>query len=280
MNFLNLTIFCLFIWSGLSGQNKFSNYANEYSKSIINKEIKSYTVSSFLAKEKKNGKVKKGKLTSIKKYLLKKNVIRKIEIFNPRLSQKQPIGMNLFDSLGNLIEVKYFHPDTTTNTKAKILYNEEGRMNKITYFVKGEESRVIEYQYDSNGKLIYEIVTNLKKKGGYQNYSWEYEYEGENIIRKLMFSEKNFKLMSIQEFDYNRDGLLEEMRNLNSDMIVNQKVNYLYDGNGNIVTEDISGEMYSSLSFKYKYDENKNWIVQVHYQNEKPRYLFTRKIEY
>ena len=69
----------------------------------------------------------------------------------------------------------------------------------------------------------------------------------------------------------------------NSDGSLDYKYTFSLDDKGSIVESNIfisDGSLDYKSSDKYQLDENNNWIKRIEYNNEIPKYITERTIEY
>ena len=81
----------------------------------------------------------------------------------------------------------------------------------------------------------------------------------------------------------NKEGIEVEMIGYNSDGSLDYKYTFSLDDKGSIVESNIfisDGSLDYKSSDKYQLDENNNWIKRIEYNNEIPKYITERTIEY
>ena len=113
---------------------------------------------------------------------------------------------------------------------------------------------IIESKYDSLNRLINEYTESYE--GIYSNtkITRKYKYQGNsNYISKIKTKGDVLKKEGYEEhFKYNKYGNLINYKEISKDFIITEK------------------------KWKYKYDNNKNWIKSIEYENDKPILIIKR----
>ena len=121
-----------------------------------------------------------------------------------------------------------------------------------TYYVDGEVDSSEERQYDEYGNLTKIIVDS-------QEVTFEYEYEGQNVVRCIAGSngemvvcrEYNEEDNTIKDTFYDTDG---------TPLLFNE---YQYDSNGNLMSKSIYYAKDNILAEQFLYDENGNILKHI-----------------
>jgi uncharacterized RDD family membrane protein YckC len=134
-------------------------------------------------------------------------------------------------------------------------YDEKGNLILTNYSNASGDSTNCIYEYDSNGNRISETKNFLKDGGGQKSI---YRYTN------------NYKEVEVKIYDRNGNTSVRSIKKSNSN---NEIVSYEYFH----IDEGIHRK------YKYvvdEYDQNKNWLRQIEYENEKPVSIAEREIEY
>lgn len=137
----------------------------------------------------------------------------------------------------------------------------------------------VKYEYDQFGKMIKSVNFN---DGNYYNYIMN---EKGKVLKEEITS-GNSSVVSQKKFSYTQDGKIERIVGYYGDVIADEK-RFEYDNNY------ISKLYYSTkfgkdnkpketivITFKYKFDEQKNWTEIIKNVNGKDLYKWIREIEY
>ncbi len=203
------------------------------------------------------------------------------------------IEENSFDANGNVISKKTLsyesekiveHKKVNSRdeiiNKQKTKYNKQGQITERKFYITNLIlDRVIQYEFDENGNnvLIQEFDTegelNYKMTlvfDGKGNEIEGYEYNDEGSLENkavYVYNEKN-QLIERAEYDSEGEPLLKS---------------YLsYDERGNETQSAVTyfvGELESYLT-KYEYDINDFCIREENYEDDIPKTIIERKIEY
>ncbi len=186
-------------------------------------------------------------------YDAKQNLITEEYWQNEKLSSKKILA---YDELGNEIEMSEYDREGDLKYK-RILENsiKDGIKyeKSITYDPDGEVKWGYNHEYDSNGNMI----------KSYETHS-------------------NYRTTDVMEYSANNELLKKTVYfSSNKPMYV---VMYSYDDSGNIIKEtkvDYStrNDDYEK-TYKYEFDEKKNWIKKIEYSKVHPVKVVLREIKY
>lgn len=219
-----------------------------------------------------------------------------------------------YDSKRTLIGKNIYAPDGSLETKYTYKYNDDKVLIEECQYLKRWDVQTdytdfIEfkttYEYDKNSnqirkftsdpfgsKTLEQTITHDTKgnliedcefdRTGNPTFKTVYRYDDNNNLIKESFFIKDRPTGSI-EFSYIYDnGHLKEKKRINNDSSVN-KYTYSYDNLGNLIeVNSYSGaHLMEKFTEKYeKFDENENWIIRIKFQNEVPKRIVEREIEY
>ncbi len=199
---------------------------------------------------------------------IKENTFEVFDRFG-KLKKGEKINYNyytVFDEKGNIKETIEYTLYGNTNMKIKYKYDKIGNLTEINSYK--QDDNLIEksiYKYD---KKIKKAKINVYKSNGELKYSRVYNYDKQG--RKI---KKNKKGKVIEDgYKYDKKGNVI-------------KDGCKYDEKGNVITGiykevDIKEKSVSINKYKYKYDNSDNWTKRVGYEDNIPKIITERKIEY
>lgn len=175
----------------------------------------------------------------------------------------------IYNELGNEIEFSEYD-SYGLSFITKIKYNENNQKIEQNRYTPKEGKRVMQfkYKYDLKGNCVeirsnyryiekkeYDVNNNLIKESIIHSPLEKFEYA-------YKYNDKNQKISEVYEegktfYTYFENGDIKDVIIYNNDGSVQRKVNYIY-----------------------QYDDHKNWIVQITYENEVPTSYVERKIIY
>ena len=193
------------------------------------------------------------------------NILQKVTYGNG-----QTVNYN-YDKYGNVKELFY-----NGKLAFSFLSDKTGSVMRHKDFVN---NRQYDYDYDTTGRLVRQVKTDISKTDAENKFvsAYEYDYDLNNNITKL--ASKNGDSSIVHSFTYGKDNLLTEY---SSD--VSSKVTYTYDGlnrqtkssvalktpldmsytyynsnrGENFTTTKIKEETIAKDTYKYEYDTNGN----------------------
>ena len=185
------------------------------------------------------------------------------------------------------------------NKEASIVYAFDSSGNIDSYFWNKKEMVLGSYYEDEGGGIVpYDetfyngnsITTYVYKGGGSDTfeYKWQskYDYKGNRIeLINYGMNEKVANDKTIYKYD-NMGNMIESNKEINDiEYRCLEKSNgacqnsvLIYKG----VKENIfkEYEIIKANKIEYEYDDNKNWIKQISYLDDKRLKVITREIEY
>ncbi len=276
---MKLTIYSLITTSILFlSCNNSSEVKNDLEKQNLNGRVKSITENSYRAVEKFGEIVKGEKL--VDKIFNKEN---RLTTFNEK-------GYETESLVG-------FWP-------AKFKYNENNQKIEENWY---DSDTKIFYKYNDKGFIV--ESNNYYKKGLVQKVKIVCDEEGNEIERnsydtngKLDYKQKNTfkdgKLIETKEYD--GDGTLSSSTKRKYDENGNETENIIYDSYGEVSLKstckydennqiieaiNITNNAFNKSQTKNKYiyrklDANKNWTESIQFENDAPKLIIERIIEY
>lgn len=162
---------------------------------------------------------------------------------------------NIYSNNGNKIEDNRYNSDGSLNKKFTYKYDSTGNRIEQNQFTSDDSLiRKITYKHDKQGNIIednsYTPDGNLDKK-----FTYKYNNKGNRIENSIFTSQGN----------------------------LDKKFIYKYDDKGNVIEENCyssDGSLLSKDTYKYEYDNHQNWNRQTGFEDEKPKYIIEREIEY
>lgn len=163
-----------------------------------------------------------------------------------------------YDNKGDKIEEKLYNPDGSLTQKSTYEYDESGnQIVESRYNSTGSLTQKFTYEYDNNGNLS---LGNGYNSNGRLWGKFRYAYDDRsNLIEESMYNQDN-KLS--WKFTYKHDD--------KGNQIEMNYYNYIQD------TSFLEKTIY-----KYgDYDITGNWLKKTTFENDKPKGITERKIEY
>lgn len=224
-------------------------------------------------------KFSKTKDYNTRKYFFKKNQLKKISRYvNGR---KQYDSVFVYDKK-NLVEEYVLH-----KRKWKNIDNNQRCFCEDPIGVK---EMIKKNYFDEKNNLI--KVENYKlseDNTNYLNSRVEYEYNDDNkLISKQDFwrdwnsalNKTELKKGTKTIYEYKFGKLLKKL-SYTDNQSLNMSTTYYYDDNDNISKiEFFDNENCFEVTFRYRFDENNNWIEIIKNVNGKDLYMWNREIEY
>lgn len=223
-------------------------------------------------------KFSKTKDYNTRKYFFKKNQLKKISRYvNGR---KQYDSVFVYDKK-NLVEEYVLH-----KRKWKNIDNNQRCFCEDPVGVK---EMIKKNYFDEKNNLI--KVENYKlseDNTNYLNSKVEYKYDDNKLISKQDFwrdwnsalNKTELKKGTKTIYEYKFGKLLKKL-SYTDNQSLNMSTTYYYDDNDNISKiEFFDNENSFEVTFRYRFDENNNWIEIIKNVNGKDLYMWKREIEY
>lgn len=240
-----------------------------------------------------NGKINSVQITTYGADLKFGEPQKNNEIFNQEILKFNSNGL-LISKIGEFenFEYKYDESNNLIFTSEK---NKEGKINVISNKKYNEKNELIEdnivqygeklikkYEYEKNKIIISSYDANGKTSGAKQIR----EISDNGNISKVSNYNKSGDLISEIEFKYDKNGN-ETQALINKEfypegMPLDIEINK-YDETNKIIstiTNNENGVLLQEVKYKYEYDDKKNWIKMIYYENDKVISITERKITY
>ncbi|MBE0662827.1 MAG: hypothetical protein IH597_10180 [Bacteroidales bacterium] len=181
-----------------------------------------------------------------------------------------------YDEKGQHIETIFSDSNGQIRMTNKNVYNESGKLIEELWLDSTKNiTSMFELKYDIRGNIIEKIWyghdSNLVSK-------WTYTYDDTGILIEENQFGPNGKRYNIKTYDQNGNKIEESSYAPNGSL--RSKVSYIYDQNGNKIEESSYAPNGIISAYKYELDQNGNWYRQIKYENEMPKYIVDRVIEY
>ena len=165
------------------------------------------------------------------------NILQKVTYGNG-----QTVNYN-YDKYGNVKELFY-----NGKLAFSFLSDKTGSVMRHKDFVN---NRQYDYDYDTTGRLVRQVKTDISKSDAENKFvsAYEYDYDLNNNVTKL--ASKNGDSSIVHSFTYGKDNLLTEY---SSD--VSSKVTYTYDGLNRQTKSSVALKTPLDMSYTY-YDSNR-----------------------
>ena len=188
------------------------------------------------------------------------NILQKVTYGNG-----QTVNYN-YDKYGNVKELFY-----NGKLAFSFLSDKTGSVMRHKDFVN---NRQYDYDYDTTGRLVRQVKTDISKTDAENKFvsAYEYDYDLNNNITKL--ASKNGDSSIVHSFTYGKDNLLTEY---SSD--VSSKVTYTYDGLNRQTKSSVALKTPLDMSYTY-YDSNRGENFTTTKINEETIGKDTYKYEY
>ena len=214
----------------------------------------------------------------------------------------------VFNPTGNLTEVVWFDADNDTLQKVLTFYDANRRVNaKKMYTSSGSLDMQASFQYDEKGR---NTLTEYNDGEGNFLQKEIVEYNDENhiettflyndktqLIKKIVVQKdvnelpketkiynEERELVNFRKDEYNEQKQLSHFWVFAADeetIVLDAKLNY--DKGGNLISRDVvgeDGEHYLPETYKYEFDQHRNWIRSAIYEGDEINQLKEREIEY
>ncbi|MDO4880374.1 MAG: hypothetical protein Q3983_03770 [Capnocytophaga sp.] len=235
---------------------KNSNEKTDLEKQNLHGDISSIRMIPYKPIE-NNGKIQKGEVAQERE--------NSLVIYNPDGNQKEKI----FYQKNNDLARKYTYT-----------YNDKKQRTRVDYHkVEGNLNLYYQYKYDDKGNRT-EINEYTDKGLLYTQEKRKFD-DNNNLKEQSVYNDKGLLLKRVI-FSYNKDNNCISEQRFDENNTLVAKYNYNYDKNDNIIEEkfyNLSGLVHTR-TYVYTFDDEKNWISRIEYQNNKPNYIIERKITY
>lgn len=210
-----------------------------------------------------------------------------------------------YDDRGNQIEWNWYFSDGSIKTETRSKYDNKGNVIELKGCDEdGKSCTIIKYKYDNKGNVIKEI-----ELGDFPLIT-KYKYDNHGKMVERNYYKPNGSLSNKNTYRYDANGNCVEVNSFDTKGKLQFKYRYKYDDNGNCIEEKVSdffdgeiiiwhtikfdqynneleynyydsnGILSTKYSYIYEYDKNGNWIKNISYNNNSPKYVEDREIIY
>ena len=177
-----------------------------------------------------------------------------------------------FDKSGRLVSFKHIvDKDTVTRY---MHYKDNGRIENIQW------NEIIKYtpEFNEFGDLIKETYITGENNGFESGFiqEWEYDVNGNIINEKTCYIESD---CSSVEYLY-ENNKLKQVKEYN----LGEEIQYDCDTTGLVISkkvyDELANKITSQSTYKYKFDDKRNWIEKVERENKRLKSTIKREILY
>lgn len=184
-----------------------------------------------------------------------------------------------YDEKGNIIEGNWYNGDGSLSDKFTCKYDKKGNIIEYNWYRgDGSLSNKFTYKYDKKGNMI---ERNLNFYDTYGELSsspkdiFKYDEKGNMIERNVYDADK--KITNRHIWKYNKKGKKTEMNSYKDGVLIDTRKYDNYENEIYSYDTDYGG----AITYKYKYDNQGNWIERIEYsENNNPYEITEREIEY
>ena len=183
----------------------------------------------------------------------------------------------LYNSNGNIVSKSIYKNDINGNVIEYINYNPNKSINNR-----------VTYEYDDRGNKIKDEMY-LRENHKYGLFTYKYDSRGYLIEYGLYLrdanklEDSNLYLESLAIYKNDVDGNRVETKSSQPPEKLRDELYFQYNRNEDVIDTKIynpKGNLISRISYKYKYDEQNNWIEKAQFNNGSPMFILERKIQY
>lgn len=190
-----------------------------------------------------------------------------------------------YDYKGNLIERKSYNFNGTLKRELKYEYDQERNLIEL----QDDDYSIDSFsrtssKYDDKGNRIESTLSIPGDETFIDKTTWRYNEKSYCIaITHLSCGDSIKSELNETYFSYDDVGNTIEMKFSNRESFVRRT--YKYDQMRNLIEESMfTGAKFDKLvetvTYKYNYDNNGNWIMRIYFVNGKPKYATKRVYEY
>lgn len=215
-----------------------------------------------------------------------------------------------YNDKGNLIEKKSHLKDKEFHIEESYKYGIDGFLIQTNlYSNDGSQSGKLVYKNDKNGNVIemnqlasdtsfsnlnLKFVYSYNKDGNKTEFKGYYADGREYINAAYVYLNgrktesifyRNESLESKTKLQYNKNQVLvkESINRYNTENIIVSNRTLIYDENENpleIIDTKGDNQQPNIITYRYLFDEAGNWVERIEFQNNIPKYIIDRKIDY
>lgn len=185
-----------------------------------------------------------------------------------------------YNDSGKLIEVRNFNSKDEFTGKTIYRIDIKGNLIETSDFnSEGKLMGKIVYIRDDKGNAI---ETNSYDSMGILNSKFKFEYDRKGRVLESIYYGPGGELEEETYIKYDSKGRETEVKVITEGSVIIKNFKYENKEKDDL-TAMIKFENYLIMSktiYKYKYDENGNWIEKISIEDEKPKIIQEREFEY
>ncbi len=194
----------------------------------------------------------------------------------------ESIVVTKYGKNGFIIEKNGENLDGTLNYRNIYKYDSvTGLLVETNFYDENEKLKYTTNFKFENGNLIEE---NIFDEFGNPSYSFSNKYDANGNLIEEHFYNENGVLIWKSIFTVDPKGAVLEKKTIIDESFeeLNTKETYVYDTKGNIISSKRYGleNTFDLITNKYEYDSQGNWIKRTEFENNKPKAISEKKIEY
>lgn len=245
--------------------------------------VKSVKYSSYDA-ELKFGEIKKGARSSSRLenryYYFNEEGVKIEDGECDSYGQIQRKRLYKYNDSGKLIEVRNFNSKDEFRGKTIYRIDDKGNLIETSDFnAEGQFMGKIIYTRDDKGNAV---ETNSYDSMGSLNSKFKFKYDRKGRVLESIYYGHGGELEEETYIKYDGKGKKTEVKVITEGSVIIKNLKY-ENKEKDELTAMIKFENYLIMSktiYKYKYDENGNWIEKISIEDEKPKIIQEREFEY
>ena len=273
-------LFCALAVASLVSCSK-STVKTDWEEMNLKGDVKSYWEREYTAYAGESGKAEKDRLVKSIKFTFSKNGY---------LSE-----VDWFDSDADTIQKVVSEFDETGRPIKKRRYDEFGRLSSCSYFTYDEKDRLLNTEYrDADEATLMVETTEYNDENLIETTTQTVPRHGENVVTQRVIRQmskdglpketrvynEEKELINYRKETYDSNQQLVAFKVYASDELTEiLSVQLEYDQWGN-VTKQQASEEYKTQTYKYIFDNKKNWTSLATYGDGEVQGLTEREIEY
>jgi len=258
---------------------------------------------------------KLGYVIKLSEHDLSRNYNREIEYIYDKKGKilKMDNGYEIYEfyynEIDSIIKVYSSIPKSKNNSKIIFEYGNKGKKIKRNVYIRDTIFSTNEYsynknnkeikniQYDRNRHVVYEIKKEyderkhlIKKIKKYYSSSQSpqdsiiteiisYKYDNSNNVIEVIVNPSDYNYREVERRKYYKNDILKEQKVKFNHIDLNK----FYNEKGDLIMSyslSKKNDTLDYIEYDYLYDSHSNWIKKIIKENEKPKEIVVRKIEY
>ena len=180
-------------------------------------------------------------------------------------------GTYKYNNKKQLIEISTIYWSFLFDTAIGISSYEYNELGQMSTYKSGDYQ--YKYKYDTKGNKIEDITYTNEVITARRKYTYDIN---NNMINKLTYEKSGESRLTRYEYD-NQENVTKKSTSFK---IITDDFNWTNEDGSEFEPDEQEYDMKIEITYKYKYDENMNWISKVQYMNGKPQIITERTIKY